>query len=277
MNSNIRKSTAHQAELAEMVAICEICGKQGLFDDFLWCSPCDIIHCDNVNCVDAHINCKQPVHCMGETDGFVMHGFKHVTYAGICAFWCLLEEKGSIDLLWDMKPTTKTDTLMCTENFNLDTHIKMNYCDHDSIVYSYDDILTEIHDEMIGAITILEFCFNTQTFDMQINGREFIGLDKIKLSDTWSPNVYYPLPTEYRFKDFDSMSEYCCNSLCEEGGLTEVNIRVETGVPHDPDGSAHIAQIFTWKITGAMDCNILGYVVDTLEDNGYDKVIFFNI
>ena len=44
---------------ATEVTVCEICGHIGKFEDFLWCNPCNVIHCThNSKCIEAHIHCN---------------------------------------------------------------------------------------------------------------------------------------------------------------------------------------------------------------------------
>ena len=58
MANEMIRANAVDAELVD--AVCEICGTKGMFKDFLWCNPCDVIHCTtNHGCIETHIHCNQ--------------------------------------------------------------------------------------------------------------------------------------------------------------------------------------------------------------------------
>lgn len=260
-NVLIRTSKATDEELNQFIAWCEVCGAKGIYGDMHHCFEQDVICCMTEGCY-SQIPKEEEAEEMRE---FTITGFHHVTAAGMIDFWKLLEEKGSIDLLWDMQPNTKTNTLMQSENFDLDAHIKTNYCDHSGKVYNYDDILVELHDEMVDAITALEFAFTTNQTNMFFNGRSIENLDCIPSAEVWNPNVYYPITAGHTFTNFDDFAEYCMNECANN----EVFVTIATGEPIDEDGDGHLAQTFEWRVTGAADCNILGELIDTLISWGY--------
>lgn len=201
----------------------------------------------------AHHSCM----VMEDSNMFKMTGFYHVKEAGVIEFWQLLQEKGSIDLLWEMKPTTKTNALMQSEDFDLDAHIKTNYVNED-----YDTILIEIHDEMIDAITALEFCFATNQTSIQFNGRSFENLDCIPEADTWNPNVYYPIGSK-RELSLSELSRYCAETCHER----EVEVIVTA---HGPN----VVQNFKFIIGGAEEFNCLEELIVVLQEHDHDEFIY---
>jgi hypothetical protein len=179
---------------------------------------------------------------------FKMTGFYHVKEAGVIEFWQLLTEKGSTDLLWEMTPTTKINALMQSEDFDLDAHIKTNYQYED-----YDTILTEIHDEMVDAITALEFCFATNQTSINFNGRSFENLDSIPEFDTWNPNIYYPIGSKRELSIIE-LSHYCAETCHER----TVNVTVKiTGI--------NVTQEFDFIITGAEEYNCLEDIIHRMQ------------
>jgi hypothetical protein len=200
-----------------------------------------------------------------------MTGFNHIEGAGVIEFWQLLNMKGSIDLLWDMPAKVKINALMQSENFNMDAHIKTNYCDYDSKVYNYDEVHAELHDEMIETITALEFCFATNTFSLQFNGRNLSNLNKIPEPTTWCPEIYYPISQPVEFTDiYKGFAQYCMEQTAK-GHVIQAT--VVTGEPVDEEGNGNIAQEFTWKITGAADFNALQDMINDLTEHfGYHNL-----
>jgi hypothetical protein len=66
LNSTIRNAKA-DANIEMELAVCEICGHEGNFEDFMWCNPCDVIHCtSNADCITAHLSCDQTLPALFE-------------------------------------------------------------------------------------------------------------------------------------------------------------------------------------------------------------------
>jgi hypothetical protein len=198
---------------------------------------------------------------------FTMEGFNHISADGIAEFWQLLHQQGTIDLLWDMQPKTKINALMQSENFDMDAHIKTNYCDHDSVVYNYDEIVTDMLDELLETIITLEYCFIYDVYNIDFKGRSLKNLDAIPDPGVWSPNVYLPItaPEQVEFTDiFTEFSQFCMEKTAEG---YEVQTVVITGEPVDEDGNGYVMQQFEWLITGAADFNALQDMIDCLTEH----------
>ena len=198
---------------------------------------------------------------------FTIEGFNHVSAAGVAQLWQYLELKGAIDLLYDMKPMDKINELMQSENFDLDAHIKTNYCDHDSKVYNYDDIVAEFIDEMLETIITLEYCFIYDVYSIDFKGKSIKNLDAIPSCGEWNPNVYLPITTPEIFEFTDIYNEFSkfCSEKCSEG--YEVQACIVTGEPIDDDGNGYTLQSFEWLITGAADFNALQDMIDCLTEH----------
>jgi hypothetical protein len=266
---------AHHSCMETKIDYCEKCGK-GQHPEVEW--EATATGWEHIDCTEMFNYCLA---CNGTTSTgcaiicnekkgncmFKMTGFYHVKETGIIEFWQLLNEKGTIDLLWDMKPETKTNALMQSEDFDLDAHIKTNYQHED-----YDTILTELHDEMIDAITALEFCFTTNQTHIEFNGRSFKNLDCIKSTDVWNPNVYYPVSAGHTFNKFDDFEAYCMNTLCgpTDPGTIGVIITVYA-VSEEEDLST---QMLDYTISGAADSNCLRNILQAYAGCGYKNITF---
>ena len=198
---------------------------------------------------------------------FTMTGFYHVSKNGVIAFWQYLEQQGSLDLLYDMKPDAKINELMLSEAFDLDAHIKTNYPRE-----NYDNILIEINDEMLDAITALEFCFATNQTQISFNGRSFENLDCIHSTDVWSPNYYLNCRS---FHNIDDLGKYCMDTLCgpNDPGKVDITITLE-GTDADTCSEELATQELNYTITGAADHNCLRNVIDAYKGWGYTDITF---
>lgn len=199
-------------------------------------------------------------------NAFTMEGFNHISAEGVIEFWQLLQTQGTIDLLWDMQPKTKINALMQSENFDMDAHIKTNYCDHDSKVYNYDDICAEMLDEMLETVITLEYCFIYDVYSIDFKGRSFKNLDSIHESTVWSPNVYLPLTAMETFQTMDEMAGFAMEHISEIGEFT---VRVNADIDADNSSDCQEPQSFEYRITGAGDHHVLEDIVKALLEWGY--------
>jgi hypothetical protein len=146
-----------------------------------------------------------------------MSGFNYISAEGVIEFWQLLHQQGTIDLLQDMKPKTKINALMQSENFDLDAHIKTNYMGQD-----YDDVVAEMLDEVVETIITLECCFIFGMCGVDFKGRSFKNLDSIPESAIWSPSVYLPLTCDPAVTLNETLKD-ASNWLCDRGDETNCN------------------------------------------------------
>lgn len=202
---------------------------------------------------------------------FTMEGFNHISAEGVIEFWQLLQTQGTIDLLWDMQPKTKINALMQSENFDMDAHIKTNYCDHDGVVYNYDDICADMLDEMLETIITLEYSFIYDVYNIDFKGRSLKNLDSIPESTVWSPNVYLPITTPDYFicHTMDEVAAYCMDHFTQESDIGEATFLVNAYIDSEDSSDGQETQAFNYRVTGAGDCNILTELVDKLIEWGY--------
>jgi hypothetical protein len=263
-NKMINTSKVCQTELEQFSAWCKACGAKGIYGDMYHCLKQDIIYNNTESCYSQIPQNEEENREMRE---FKVTGFHHVTVAGMMEFWRLLEENGTVCLLWDMKPNAKVNALMQSENFDLDAHIKTNYVGHD-----YDEILLELHDEMIDAITALEFAFTTNQTTIHFNGRSIENLDCVPSADVWSPNIYLPLTVMKTFQTITELGQYCCNSLCE--GSKTIQATVGVNACNNTDGEPTVPQSITYNINCAADFKVLESIVDIWEAEGFYEFTF---
>ena len=258
-NILIRTSRATDEELAGFNAWCEVCGTKDVYANMIHDFEIGTICCNTEGCYSQIKNKKEK-----EMKEFTMEGFNHVEAGGIIAFWQLLQQQGTIDLLWDMQPKTKINALMQSSDFDMDAHIKTNYVGQD-----YDNICAEMLDEMLETIITLEYCFIYDVYNIDFNGRTFKNLDSILESTVWSPNVYPPITAGSIINSMEELTDYCMNTLTCDSGIGEVNVCVIADIDADTSSDGQESQSFNWCITGAGDNNTLSDIVESLEDYGY--------
>ena len=196
---------------------------------------------------------------------FTIEGFKHITAEGIVEFWQFLGTKGTVDLVFDMQPRTKVNALMQSANFDMDAHIKTNFPTD-----QYDDVSTELFDELLETITTLEYCFVYDVYSIDFKGRSIHNLDAIPTSDTWSPNVYLPVTCMETFQNMDEVAGFCMDNFSAENDIGEITVQVNAYIDADDSSDGQEPQSFEYRITGAGDCNILTEIVDTFIEWGYE-------
>jgi hypothetical protein len=191
-----------------------------------------------------------------------IEGFNHVTAAGIAQLWQYFQMKGTIDMLYDMKPMDKINELMQSENFDMDAHIKTNYGDAD-----YDEVVADMIDELLETIITLEYCFIYDVYSIDFRDKSIKHLDTIPVCDEWNPNVYLPIakPELFEFHDIHNEFAKFCADKCLEG--YEIQACVVTGESIDEDGNGYVSQSFEWLITGAADFNTLHHIIDLLTED----------
>ena len=233
---------------------CEIC------DEKIDCG--EYTEATDTGCVHAYCNDIEKEKSMFKTEGF-----NHVPEAGIAQLWQYFKMKGAIDLLYDMKPMDKINEIMQSENFDMDAHIKTNYCDAPGVVHDYDEIVLEFIDELMETIIILEYCFMFDVYSIDFKGKSIHHLDSIPECDEWNPNVYLPItaPEQFEFTDiYHEFSSFCMDKTAEGYNIQACII---TGEPVDEDGNGYVSQSFEWLITGAADFNALQDMIDCLTEH----------
>jgi hypothetical protein len=250
---------------SEKTYYCSLCGQTyekgdvGVVDDF--CSQ----YCKE----EAEFNVAEQDNYNKECEmsEFRTEGFKYIKDSGIIEFVNLLQQQGTIDLLWDMQPKTKINALMQSENFDMDAHIKTNYRDQD-----YDEVCTDMLDEMLETIITLEYCFIYDVYNIDFKGRSLHNLDKIPEAKVWSPNIYLPITAGPLFDSFDDFAGYCIEHLGHD--MEELTVRIDAKAEED-SSDGQVTQSFEYKVTGAGDCNCLGDIVESLL--GWDYIITYTV
>jgi hypothetical protein len=269
-NVMIRTSKATDEELNDFNAWCEVCGAKNVYGEMLHDFENDIICCNTEGCWTTRLDNTQEE----EMKEFTMEGFNHISAEGVMEFWQLLQQQGTIDLLWDMQPKTKINALMQSANFDMDAHIKTNYCDHDSIVYNYDDICADMLDEMLETIITLEYCFIYDVYNIDFKGRSFKNLDSIPESTVWSPNVYLPLTGDRMFTDRAEMEKFVMDYFTME--TTDYNLIVTVHAVPAEDSDYDVEQHIPFHITGACEFNLLMDFCNIFEGEFYNTTFTCN-
>jgi len=261
---------------------CDHCGK-GQHPDVAW--EATETGWEHLDCIEMANYCAD---CDGTSDTgcvviceqkkgermFKISGFHYVTAAGMMEFWQLLEEKGSIDLLWDMKPITKINALMQSENFDTGDYVVDHIASATCNESTYDDIMFELNDEMIDAITALEFAFTTNQTAMHFNGRSIENLDCIPSTNVWNPNVYYPITGDRIFTDRADMEKFVSDYFTID--TTDYDVVITITAHPVEDGDYDCDQVIPFHITGACEYNLMMDLCNILDGEGYILVFTCN-
>lgn len=248
-NVLIRTLNTSNETLSQLAAWCEICGAKNLYGNMYHCFEHDVICCLTEGCY-SQIN---------QENAFKCEGFYHVTRDGMIEFWQLLNDHSTSELLYDIKPATKINALMQSQDFDLDAHIKTNFP-----TKCYDDMLYEIESEIAEAITALEFAFTTKQTKMHFNGRTIANIDAIPEYAKCNSNMYYPITTGVLYTTIDDLGVYCMDATCER--VVSVTVKAFT--------DETVNQEFTFLVGGAQDFNILSAIIDAMENGDCDYTRF---
>ena len=240
---------------------CEICGEK------INCG--DYTEATDTGCVHAYCNDIEKEKGMFKTEGF-----NHVPEAGIAQLWQYFQMKGSIDLLYDMKPMDKINEIMQSENFDMDAHIKTNYCDNDGQVPDYDDIVLEFIDELMETIIILEYCYMFDVYSIDFKGKSIQNLNSIPECDEWNPNVYLPITGDRLFTSQQDMEKFVLDYFVPETSDYDMIITITAHPAEDSDYDCD--QVIPFRVTGACEFNLMLDLCHILEGEGYILVFTCN-
>lgn len=130
-------------------------------------------------------------------------GFKHVTTTGIARLFKELDSYGTVGMIYELTGEQMANMLMDTRHFNSSTYIEENY---NQLVDTseFDDMMTEIHDELVDAYTMVTWGYSHLQDDLFINGRTITSLSsalEIEVSE-W----------EYKTVDINELEKHCANT-----------------------------------------------------------------
>lgn len=180
---------------------------------------------------------------------FAIVGFKHVTEEGIVALWQHLDNYGTVGLLFELSTQEKTDLLMQTYDFDYTTYIKAKF-NLDERDAEFDDILMDLHDELVTAITVTEMCFVTMQnsyIGKHYSIFNFSEICNMAELETFDLQGVITLP---------ALSKYCAEH-CHE---TVVRIRITAS------GNGYHEQVLYYTIAGAEDFNIVETLVNNMAE-----------
>lgn len=240
---------------------CEIC------DEKIDCG--EYTEATDTGCVHAYCNDIEKEKSMFKTEGF-----NHVPEVGIAQLWQYFQMKGAIDLLYDMKPMDKINEIMQSENFDMDAHIKTNYCDNDGQVPDYDDIVMEFIDELMETIIILEYCYMFDVYSIDFKGKSIHHLDSIPECDEWNPNVYLPITGDRLFTSQQDLEKFVMDYFTPETSDYDMIITITAHPAEDSDYDCD--QVIPFRITGACEYNLMLDLCRILEGEGYVLVFTCN-
>lgn len=196
---------------------------------------------------------------------FTMNGFKHITAEGVANFWGMMDSWGTIGMLWDIPNQARQDALMLTKDFNMTTYIKEKTVSEVGTEV-FDDMMTELHEELVDARFALEYAFSAGLHDVicHMGERSFNNLHELPGSDVWQQTTWYPMVEPEVFTDiYGAFAEYCQEKTVDH----VVEATICTGHSKDIDGNGYTPQELTFCITGAGDFNALQEIVDILSDS----------
>ena len=152
-------------------------------------------------------------------------GFKHVTTTGIARLFQELDSYGTIGMLYELTGEQKANMLMNIRHFNPETYITVPKESPE-----YDNIMIEIHDELVDAYTMVTWCYSHMLNDIAINERTITNL---------SSALDIEIPEwEYKTVTIKELEQHCANTT----NIEPVYVRLSA---HE-DG--HSYQRFEWTI-----------------------------
>jgi hypothetical protein len=229
MNEFIRNFTGSDAELYDFNAVCEVCGHKGIYGNML--HEDDVICCNTEGCYTTKGENKMEI-----------TGFKHVTEEGIARLYQTLDSYGTLGMLWELDNGEMANMLMNIPHFDYADVIPF-----DNTSSEYDDMLMEIHDELVDAYVMVQYGYANCIDNQELNGRSITNLSSavdIEIKE-W----------EHKEISLAELQEHCANTTHEHA----VYVRL---FAHE-DGHSH--QRFHWTIGEAEEFNIFATMYDTIK------------
>lgn len=157
-------------------------------------------------------------------------GFKHVTTTGIARLFQELDSYGTIGMIYELTGEQMANMLMNTRHYNPETYITAHKGSSE-----YDDMLIEIHDELVDAYTMVTWGYSHMLNDLAINGRTIANL---------SSALEIEVPEwEDKTVDINELEEHCANTT----HIEPVHVKL---FAHE-DGQSY--QRFEWTIGEATE------------------------
>ena len=168
-------------------------------------------------------------------------GFKHVTTTGIARLFQELDSYGTIGMLYELTGEQMANMLMNTRHYSPETYITVPKESSE-----YDDIMIEIHDELVDAYTMVTWGYSHMLNDLAINGRTIANLSsalEIEVSE-W----------EYKTVDINELEKHCANTT----HIEPVHVRL---FAHE-EGQSY--QRFEWTIGEATEFHTFSSMYETI-------------
>lgn len=157
-------------------------------------------------------------------------GFKHVTTTGIARLFQELDSYGTIGMLYELTGEQMANMLMNIRHFNQEAYITVPKESPE-----YDNLMIEIHDELVDAYTMVTWCYSHMLNDIAINERTITNL---------SSALEIEIPEwEYTTISINELEGHCANTT----HIEPVHVRL---FAHE-DG--HSYQRFEWIIDDAAE------------------------
>ena len=176
-------------------------------------------------------------------------GFKHVTTIGIARLFQELDSYGTVGMIYELTGEQMANMLMNTRHYNPETYITIPKESPE-----YDDMLIEIHDELVDAYTMVIWGYSHMQDTITINNRTISNL---------SSALEIAVPEwEYKTVDINELEEHCANTT----HIEPVHVRL---FAHE-DG--HSYQRFEWIIGEAEEFHAFKTMYEAIKEV-YENVL----
>ena len=179
-------------------------------------------------------------------------GFTYVTTTGIARMYQALDSYGTVGILYELDSDEMVSMLMDTKHFNNEAYITEHT--HFTVdMPQFDDMLIEIHDELVDAYTMVLWGYSHMLNEVSINSRTITNFGSAvdMTIDTWEPKTV----------TIEELEAHCANTT----HIEPVYVRL---IAH-ADGQSY--QRFEWTIGEAEEFHAFAAMYEAI------KAVYANI